>query len=288
MSDPREDFKNKVIRNESAAAHVAQKCAALATEVKAREDDMARLRVISDSESARQCISLDVTKAVNSRLDIEYEAIQRIDTEMFGKMGPVVNLTTVGPTGVYAISQVSFTSDSDAAPDVQNLFHVYDQRQQAAFEEQQVVARLRQKLVDLECVRSHGSSGATNIEQLDEAWKKYQNPSNGRNDALGPLLGMRECLDGILDSLNKKLPNHLQGKKAPGKVRAILSGLAAEQLDEQVVERMAIDAKEIHDQLSSEGKPNALDRVRTHLLLQRATYFLRDLLNMIDTSRCCR
>jgi hypothetical protein len=95
---------------------------------------------------------------------------------------------------------------------------------------------------------------------------------------------MRECLDGILDSLKKKLRNNVQGKKASDKVRAILSGLVAEQLDEQVVARMAMDAKEIHDQLSSEGKPNALDRVRTHLLLQRATYFLRDLLNMIDTS----
>jgi hypothetical protein len=231
-------------------------------------------------------MSLDVTKAVNARLDIEYQAIQRIDVEMFGKTGPMVNLTTVGPTGVYAISQVSFAGDSDVSPEVQNLFRVYDQQQQAAFDEQQVVTRLRQKLIDLDCVRPQGSTAATNMQQLDEAWNKYRNPSNGRNDVLGPLLGMRECLDGILESLKQKLRNrNVRGGNASDKVRAILSELVAAQLDKQVVEQIATDADSIRNQLSSEGKPNVLDRVVTHLRLQRATYFLRDLLNRIDPSR---
>jgi hypothetical protein len=287
MSDPREDFKIKVIRNESVAAQTAARFAAAVTEIKAREDDLTRLRLISDNESARQFIPLDATIEANRRLDVEYDALVRIEMETFGKSGTVVNLATVGPTGVYAISHIQFPCEPDISSEVQNVFRVYDTRQQAAFATQPVVDGVRHKLSELDCVRPMGSNGLTNIEQLEDAWQKFRNPSNGRNDVLGSLLGMRQCIDGVLDSLKQKLRNrNVKGGKASCKVRAILAELAAEQLGPQLIEQIAVDADDIHTQLSKEGKPSSLDRVTTHARLQRASEFLRDLLNRIDASKC--
>jgi hypothetical protein len=287
MSDPHEDFKIKVIRNESAAAHALTRFAAAATEIKAREDEMTRLRLISDNDSARQFIPLDATIEANRRLDAEYDALARIEMETFGKSGPIVNLATVGPTGVYAMSHIQFPSEQDIPLEVQDVFRVYDTQQQAAFAARHVVEWVRHKLSELDCARPMGSTGLTNIEQLEGAWQKFRNPSNGCNDVLGPLLGMRECIDGVLDSLKQKLRNrNLKGKKASCKVRAILTELVAEQLGSQYIEQMAVDVDDIRRQLSREGKPSSLDRVTTHARLQRATEWLRDLLNRIDAAKC--
>ena len=286
MHDPYDILRLNVINAEAAAREAGEKVAAANMVVKAIEDGLVRFRQITDNPAACQAIPIPAALQLNASLEGKTKALTNITLSVSGPDSPLLaGLTVSGPSGITAVSHISVADIARCAPEVQQVFVRYMNAEERVFRATGMIDDVCAHIVRLECRHSEGPLSKPNDQQLRDAWASYYNPSNGKDDPTGAMLGIRTCIHGVLEVLKRKLPNQNIKGGAPEKVRAILGKLVSQPLDDDYVNQMAAAVDEIIDQLSEDGKRGNMDRTITLARMQRATDFLDRLLSSVDPAR---
>jgi hypothetical protein len=254
--------------------------------VKRYADDIARARLIIDSDPAIDLVSAEDKDAL--LVDVRYAegALDSIKTNVVPKLQEqLVKLSVSAPTGVMSIVSANI-SGTPGVPDLAfAVFNAFRIQQQEADESQGVLQACKDHILRLKCDEAYGQSTAANSRLLEQAWGAFRTPVHDANDALGPLISIRECIDHTLESLKRRLLKSNVRGDAEEKGRAILADAGRDGIGYHESELLVSQLVRLRKELSSKGKDAGLARAETQSLLSAATNWLHRFLGSVDETK---
>lgn len=282
-----QEDKSRFIRivkaNQTLASEGAQQVKAAAESLQNYADDMTRMGLIADSDSA-----LDVVPALALRnLSIQLERDNEVLSYFAISQAPALNdtLTPIalgGPTGVMSLVTADVFTASPTSYQAVVPFRTYFEAQTRADESRRAVSACTDHMKRLGCEHSASPAHVTNCGYLEQAWSCYRTPAHDTHSALAPLIAVRECIFNTLESLKRRLPkSNIKGKQDAVVIAALQCG-SRRVLPPDYPAAMARELTELLSRLSQEGKRAALSRDATLALLSAATNWLNRFLSDID------
>jgi hypothetical protein len=126
--------------------------------------------------------------------------------------------------------------------------------------------------------------GRSPLDLLRESQIALVNPSGSDLNPTSVLIPMRECINQVLSGLLRRRPTQEQASHGRDKVNSICSQLAKDGIDSGTIGRLAHEAEQLVNQLSS-AKQGTISPEEIRSLFLRGKSFLKALLAVVDEAK---
>lgn len=126
--------------------------------------------------------------------------------------------------------------------------------------------------------------GRSPLDLLRESQISLLKPSGSEPNPTSVLIPMRECINGVLAGLLRRRPTQEQASHARDKVNSICTQLAKNWIDNGTIIRLAQEAEQLVDQLSS-AKQGAISSQDIRSMFLRGKSFIKALLAVVDETK---
>lgn len=274
-----------VKQNEAKANAIYEHHRALLGSVKDYADDIARLRIVTDNNHARQAIPPAEAAKLKTELLTGFRSLETFQNVMGPAFAAAASLPMTGATGVMSVVSADFLSAKPASDPVALTFRTYAAAQSTSDQLRDLENKCVALMGLLHCDGKHNSAAPSNSELLREAMSLFRLPPQSQHDAGPPLFALRQCVDETAESLKRRLPvtNVRGGLKE--KVFEIVKVAAKPGLEADLPLRLSQEASDLHGRLSGEAKSDSLSREATQALLSAGVNWLFRLLSAIDSAK---
>jgi len=194
--------------------------------------------------------------------------------------------TLVAISGVTATgSVVPFIAQASSSPDASGTRVLIMSQWLEPQQIEHIMEKVQCLLQRTGCDKPYDADHQSPDKHYANAWSHYRLATQDMKDPLAPFIAMRECIDGVLESLARRRRVRRPLSKAEGeRVRELLLELRREDVPDDSVHRIADETKGIRGNLSG-GKTLVHGRDFIGVTLRAASQWLESLLGCVDIAK---